>query len=61
MLGNYIIASAVLDIFLLTRSLFTSDLVEPRRLDKLIGSFFNLEDIFKAGISILTNRVETFN
>ena len=61
MLGNYIIASVVLDIFSLTRSLFISDLVEPRRLDKLIGSFFNLEDIFKVGISILANYVETFN
>ena len=59
--GNHTIASAVLDMFSLARSLFTSDLAEPRRLDELTGSFFDSEDIFKAGMSILANRVETFN
>jgi hypothetical protein len=60
--GAHTTAAAIPDMFLLARTLFTSDLAEPRSTEQLAGmKFFDSSNILQEGIGVLADRVDQFN
>ena len=56
---TYTTTAILLDIFLLTYTLFTSDLAEPQSTKQLTSrKFFNFYNILQKGIEVLANKVD---
>ena len=60
--GTHTTAAALPDMFLLARTVFTSDLAEPRSTEQLTGMrFFDSYNILQKGIEVLADKVDQFN